>query len=217
MLNRLRDFALAALLLAPLATASLAAGLPASLILEQGKLAKYPTPAEGPGKWGVSAADFSVLTDQELVRKAGLPGAREKIQVGAQLGDAYAQYLMGAWILLGGTKFSENDGWMFLREAQKQGVVRAVTHVYGAIAFAGRADSPGALAKLAEMAATGNAFSIYAYGITLHQRATVQSTRDDAILQIRKAAEMGYAPAKELMARLAASKQQQDGKPPPTP
>lgn len=203
MLNGFRTLVAAALLLAlmPGSVAS-AAGLPRSLILEQGKLARYPTPPEGPGKWGVTAHDFSVLDDQELLRKAGLPDKRESLQVAAQSGDAYAQYLFGAWILGGGTAFPGDDGWRMMHASARQGVVRAETRMQARTAVLSTLDSNAARVKLFRMAATDNAFSHFVYGTIMHDRAKTPGDAAAARSHIQKAADLGYAPAKAALIKL---------------
>lgn len=185
------------------APASAAEPLPASLLLEQGKLARYPTPPEGPAKWGLTANDFSLLPDDQLVAKAGLPARREQIQVAAQLGDAYAQYVFGTWILLGGTAFTHHDGDRMLSAAEKQGLVRAVTRANFVFAMMPNADGAARLARLRDMAATGNAFSTFVYGMVLARRATSDAERVEARKQLTRAAELGYVPAQQILAEQA--------------
>lgn len=204
MLNGFRTLAVAALLQAfvPGSVAS-AAELPRSLILEQGRLATSATPPEGPGKWGVTARDFSVLEEKELLRKAGLPAKREELQAAAQQGDAYAQYLFGAWILTGGdTALPQQDGWRMMQASARQGVVRAVTQTQARTAVLSTLDSNAARVKLFEMAATDNAFSHFVYGAIMNNRAKTPGHAAAARAHIQKAADLGYAPAKAALSKL---------------
>lgn len=204
-LRRLKVVAFATLLCA--ATSQAKEPPPPSVMLEQGRHAGADTRLGGAEKWGLVPLDFSTLDDEALLEKAGVAGRPGEVKIAAELGDAYAQYLFGTWEVKTIRRQSLPDvpGREMFELAAAQGLVRAVSRHNFQLALLPNAEGIEALAQLAAMARTGNAYSQLAYGLVLTQRAATDADRVAGRRAIWAAADQGLGLAVKIRAQILAA------------
>lgn len=218
--NAVSRFALAALVassaaFAPQAAMAQPAAAPASAA--QPSVAQFarnaPVMATGeqgqatadPARWGLAAADLSLLDDPALLRKAGLPGRAAAVAKAAAADDPIALYLHAVYLRGQGKNAAASaDGFML--RASQLGLARAMSFVAsGSYIAADTAEKQKPhLEILSGAAGLGNAFSTYMYGqAMLLSKVGGPASRGEGIQAMGFAAEAGFAPAQLWYAKMA--------------
>lgn len=160
-----------------------------------------------PARWGLAAADLSVLDDPALLRKAGLPGRAAEVAKAALANDPIALYLHSVHLRRQAkTPAAANTADGFMLRASRLGLARAMSFVAsGSYIAADTAEKQKPhLEVLASAASLGNAFSTYMYGqAMLLSKLGGPAARGQGIQAMGFAAEAGFAPAQLWYAKMA--------------
>lgn len=181
--------------------AQFARNAPVMAVAEQGQSAANPS------RWGLAAADLSVLDDPALLRKAGLPGRAAEVAKAAAADDPIALYLHAVHLRGQGKDAAATknaDGFML--RASQLGMARAMSFVAsGSYLAADTAEKQKPhLEVMVAGANLGSAFSAYMYGqAMLLSKLGGPQARGEGIQAMGFAAEAGFAPAQLWYARMA--------------
>lgn len=207
--------ALAALLIATTGTAIAGnAGVAASTSVPR-TFIRLPGEAGAPGKsgaysklerWGLEARDLSVLTDEALLAKAR-PRMADGIVVAAQLGDAYAAYLLFLAELARlppHAMHPANDEGMLARQYLKMsadlGLVRAISQEYFLVSQVPNLQGKAGLEHMRKAAESGNGFSLMRYAQVLAGLAKSEADMAQARKMVWASADAGFVPAQQMRA-----------------
>ena len=174
------------------------AGFTPPVLVGRGELASAPTRASSPEKWGLTAADYALMHNQALLRKAGLPGRRRALESAAAAGDAYAQHLLAV------RPPGQPDDMVMMKKAADQGLLRAMAdyHSQRAMELGGGAAAEPHFGALAKLARRGSAHADFDIGATLLSlKDSPARYRSLGVSLIMGAESKGYAPAQLWVAR----------------
>lgn len=175
-----------------------AAGFTPPLLVARGELASAATRASSPQKWGLTAADYALMHNEALLKKAGLPGRRRALETAAAAGDAYAQHLLAV------RPPGQPDDMAMMKKAADQGLLRAMADYHSQMAMqaGGFTAAKPHLLALAKQSRRGSAHADFVVGATLLSFKDVPNgDRFSAVSLLMGAESEGYAPAQLWVAR----------------
>jgi hypothetical protein len=163
-----------------------------------GGQASEATKASSPERWGLDGTDLSMLHNEALMQKPGLPARRPELDRAAQQGDAYAQWLAAL------RPDGQDDDMTLLRKAAAQGLVRAAVDVHTSDGMRGVGGGEH-LQYVRARAEEGNAHATLYLAYLIARPEGRVAVGGEAERWLLRSAEAGYAPAQHAAGMLKAT------------